>query len=145
MKRTIRLEPVPKFRARQRFINGKVISYTPTKTAKAQKATEEILKTQWGEPLPPRVPLKLTVTFWRQKPKWIRPRESMPVRKPDTDNFLKLFMDALSGIAYNDDAQVVKIIANKWWTPGSQAMKRGQVRPPETMGYTEYDLVEYKL
>ena len=145
MKRTIRLEPVPKFRARMRFVNGKAITFTPTKTAKAQKAIVKALNERPVKPFPPRVPLKLTVTFWRCKPKWIRPRESMPVRKPDTDNYLKLLMDALSGIAFVDDAQITTIIVCKRWTLGSQAMKRGQVRPPETKGYIEFTIVEDKL
>lgn len=33
----------------------------------------------------------------------------MPTTKPDGDNILKVVMDALNGLAYDDDKQVVKM------------------------------------
>lgn len=37
----------------------------------------------------------------------------LPSRKPDIDNVLKAVLDALNGVAYKDDAKVVRISANK--------------------------------
>ena len=38
------------------------------------------------------------------------------ITKPDTDNVVKLVLDALNKTAYDDDNQVVKITAFKKWT-----------------------------
>lgn len=37
----------------------------------------------------------------------------MPCKKPDIDNVVKAVLDAINGIAYEDDAQVVMISASK--------------------------------
>ena len=43
-----------------------------------------------------------------------------PQTKPDIDNVVKVVCDALNKVAYNDDTQVVKIVAEKYYgeTPG---------------------------
>lgn len=38
-----------------------------------------------------------------------------PAKKPDTDNIFKCITDALSGIAYKDDKQIVAATVNKWY------------------------------
>lgn len=35
------------------------------------------------------------------------------IKKPDVDNLAKTVLDALNGIAYNDDSQVIKMIVSK--------------------------------
>lgn len=37
-------------------------------------------------------------------------------KKPDCDNIAKIILDALNGIAYNDDKQVVSLIVRKHYT-----------------------------
>lgn len=50
-------------------------------------------------------------------PRWKRQKalsgEIMPEKKPDCDNIAKAVLDALNGIAYKDDSQVVKLIVDK--------------------------------
>lgn len=43
-----------------------------------------------------------------------------PTKKPDCDNIAKIICDALNGIAYYDDSQIVKIEVDKVYneTPG---------------------------
>jgi Holliday junction resolvase RusA-like endonuclease len=36
-----------------------------------------------------------------------------PTKKPDCDNIIKAVLDALNGVAYYDDSQVVKICIRK--------------------------------
>ena len=145
MKRIVRLEPVPKGRAKHRIFNGMVLGYTSHRTRKAENAIREAITRRPLTPFEPLIPLKLTVTFWRQKSKWLKRRETMPFRKPDLDNFLKLLLDALNGLAFADDAQITTTIVKKRWTPGSQAVKRGKDRPPKSEGYIEFTLEEDKL
>ena len=37
----------------------------------------------------------------------------LPAKKPDLDNVAKIVCDALNGVAYKDDAQVVKLTVHK--------------------------------
>lgn len=42
-------------------------------------------------------------------------RVQRPVKKPDGDNIIKVVCDALNGIAYHDDAQIVDMIIRKYY------------------------------
>ena len=44
--------------------------------------------------------------IWQNKP---------DANKPDLDNLVKFVKDALQGIIYKDDQQVVKVVATKSW------------------------------
>lgn len=37
----------------------------------------------------------------------------LPLKKPDMDNIVKVVADALNGVAYNDDTQIVLVSAKK--------------------------------
>ena len=39
-----------------------------------------------------------------------------PTKKPDVDNIAKVVLDALNGIAYKDDAQIVSQSIEKWYS-----------------------------
>lgn len=38
-----------------------------------------------------------------------------PVKKPDGDNIIKVVCDALNGLAYHDDAQIVDMVVRKYY------------------------------
>ena len=38
-----------------------------------------------------------------------------PTKKPDADNILKIVCDALNGVAYHDDKQIVEAKVCKFW------------------------------
>ena len=42
---------------------------------------------------------------------------------PDIDNVLKAVMDALNGVAYEDDKQVVEVICRKWYSQSTGFLK----------------------
>lgn len=44
-----------------------------------------------------------------------------PTRRPDLDNQIKAIADALNGVAYTDDKQVVSIKVNKIWSESNKA------------------------
>lgn len=132
MKITINYEPTAKGRPRVKFVNGQVISYTPQKTQDAQEAIKAILLSGSLTPFPKHTPIKLSVTFYRTKSKWLPKKESLPFRKPDLDNFNKLILDSLNTIAFPDDAQVTTLISKKRWSPNNH-------------GFIEVKLEEDKL
>ena len=41
--------------------------------------------------------------------------ERFPTKKPDCDNVLKIIADALNGIAYHDDSQIVRATVEKYF------------------------------
>ena len=41
-------------------------------------------------------------------------------KKPDVDNIIKVVLDALNKVAYQDDTQVVEVIAIKRWSNESR-------------------------
>jgi Holliday junction resolvase RusA-like endonuclease len=52
---------------------------------------------------------------WSKKKKavmWGKPHTS----KPDIDNLVKAILDALNGVAFNDDSQIWEIQSSKIWT-----------------------------
>lgn len=111
---TFYLEPVGKARVRTTIKDGKAWVYTPDKTAYA----EEFIKASvisWANkkgvksfPIFERgLPLRMTTTFVRSRPKSIPKKVEMPVTKPDLDNYIKLVKDSIRGIIYYDDSQVV--------------------------------------
>lgn len=111
-----------KGKGRPRFSNygGFVKAYTPADTA----SYENLIKVQfritcgkWYSELP----LKMKITAIHGIPKSTSKKdrarmlsgELKPTKKPDFDNICKIICDALNGIAYKDDTQVVELKMQK--------------------------------
>lgn len=107
-------EPVAKERPRTNMATGVV--YTPAKT----KNYEETVKWYYrmaahGARFPDNEPLSMLVVAYRPIPKsasakkksLMRAGAERPITKPDWDNVGKIVSDALNGIAYRDDSQIV--------------------------------------
>jgi len=67
----------------------------------------------------------LRVVFWMPRPQakcWkTKPMPAYPhIKKPDLDNLIKSVKDALTGVVYQDDAQVQKVFAEKWVCSGDR-------------------------
>lgn len=109
---TVYGNPVPKGRPRVvRLKNGKSLTFTPDKTA----AWEESIQGQALKHMPERLlegPLAVTMTFYFVKPASAR-RRKYPHVRPDLDNAVKSVKDALNGLMWKDDAQIVDLIALK--------------------------------
>ena len=54
-----------------------------------------------------------------------------PLGRPDVDNFIKLIQDALNGITYRDDAQITKIVSEKFlsFTPRTEIIMSWAEQP----------------
>ena len=44
----------------------------------------------------------------------------LPTKKPDCDNIAKIVLDALNGIAYHDDSQVVELMVQKRYSESAR-------------------------
>jgi len=116
---TIDYEPTPKGVPRVKYVNGQVITYYHWKTTQALEAIRKLINDMNLEPFPPHIPLSLTVSFFRTKSRWLPKKETMPFRKCDLDNLLKLSLDTLTGTIVPDDAQFTSIYAKKRWSDKS--------------------------
>lgn len=116
---TFEIEPVPQLRPR---VSSRpyLRVYDPPKVKQFKSLLRSLAANQYARP-PLIGPLSVSLTFYRPVQKSISKTErerrlsnqSKPVVKPDTDNYIKSTLDALNGVLWHDDAQIVKITAEK--------------------------------
>lgn len=105
---TVYGNPIPKARARTvRLKNGKSHSFTPIET----EIWENIIRTSALPHRPERLlegALALEATFYFMPPKNRPKKRVYPSVKPDLDNLTKSVKDALEGLIYANDSQIVE-------------------------------------
>lgn len=122
------IEPKPKERPRARLAKTKdgkpyVQMYTPSATEKYEETIRKAWIRENGEE-PLMGPLVVHLMFGMRIPKSTNKtdrvamleRRKRPITKPDLDNCAKSVLDALNGIAYKDDNQIVTMYAKKYYT-----------------------------
>lgn len=109
-------------KGRPRFTRGGH-AYTPKATRDYEVAIREAYMNAPRKPREPfSGPIAVSILTYRQLPK-STPKSvfSEPdTHKPDIDNVAKVVLDALNGIAWEDDAQVVSLTVsklNRTWSP----------------------------
>ena len=115
LKTTIFVEPTAKARPRSTIIAGRVRTYTPKKTRNAEAMIGAMVRTQVMElgSFEEGVPLRLEATFYRERPKHLPKRVTMPVSRPDYDNYAKLLTDSLEKYIYKNDSQICTAVIRK--------------------------------
>lgn len=68
-------------------------------------------------PAPVEGPLVLRLDFFLRRPVSLPKRETFHVKKPDSSNLLKAVEDAMRGIVYRDDSQLVDVRVLKHYDP----------------------------
>lgn len=115
----------PKAKGRPKFARmGKFVrAYTPAQTVKEEASfREQALPYRPDKPIEGEITLIVDIyrdipkSFSNRKASVCELRELRPVTKPDIDNYLKLICDALNGIFWHDDAQIVTIFAAKFYS-----------------------------
>lgn len=124
MEATFTIYGKPEGKARPRVtIHG---TYTPKKTKQYEQAVQADFKAQCRGMYFDNKPLQVEITANFPIPKRTPKNQRIdmlaghirPTKKPDCDNISKIILDALNGIAYHDDSQVVAIWVEKWYVPG---------------------------
>ena len=93
--------------------------YTPDDTAAYEDLARIKFKEQHRQPLEGEVAARITAYYGIPKSAPRKRRELMeanqirPMKKPDADNVSKIILDALNGLAYHDDSQVVELTISK--------------------------------
>ena len=94
---TVNGNPIPK--GRPKFYNGHAV--TPEKTRDYEKLVRDGAAICWqGEPTTE--PVRVELLFWRGDK-----------RRADIDNLAKAILDALNGVVWEDDGQIIKLVAHK--------------------------------
>ena len=108
--------PFVRGKSRPRVARATKHMYTPSATVEAMDEIRHAWRTIAGNAKAPMGrPVRVVITCQRPLPK-SRPKsvDSEPdVVKPDVDTVAKLVLDALNGIAWQDDAQVVALHVRK--------------------------------
>lgn len=98
-------------------------TYTPKETVNAETLIKKLyILGNYGKQL--EGALSMTVKAYFQIPKSkskkikhdMRMGDIRHTSRPDADNLLKLVGDALNGLAYHDDSQIVSATVEKWYS-----------------------------
>lgn len=87
-----------------------IIPDSPAKLRKWRRTVRATCMAAGVKPIPG--PIELELEFWIPRPKSVK-RESPIVRGSDLDKLARAILDAIDGVAYDDDAQVVALRATK--------------------------------
>lgn len=110
-------EPVGKGRPKHTTVNGYTRTYTPAKTVNYESLIKMAFEHKYPnfDPFVKDVPLKVQMAAYYSIPaSWSLKKQKLavagyirPTKKPDTDNIAKM-KDAMNGLVWHDDAQVVE-------------------------------------
>jgi Holliday junction resolvase RusA-like endonuclease len=111
-------EPAAQGRPRFTTINGHAQAYDPAKSRNYKEYVRFFAVQQMDGHAPLEGALALSVRVYRQMPKSFSAKKQAlaesggirPTTKPDIDNYVKGIKDALKGICWHDDSQVVEYI-----------------------------------
>jgi Holliday junction resolvase RusA-like endonuclease len=129
---TIRLPGVPRGKQRPRL--GKFGVYTPEQTVKYETSLAWVAKQAMNGREPLEGPLDVLIVSAFPVPASYSKRRALdcitgaehPTKKPDADNLIKM-LDALNGIVWRDDCQIINASIRKVYT--KEPMLTIQVRP----------------
>ena len=97
-------------------------AYTPQRTRDYEDSVRQCFQIEHGNPqLEGALILELDLYF--AIPKSARKKDipamrtglTRPIKRPDLDNCLKAVSDALNGVAYKDDSQIVAVVVQKFY------------------------------
>lgn len=118
---TLAGDPQGKGRARAARVGAFVRMYTPAKTRSYEGMIRTAAMDAMGFRPPIDVPVELTLRAVFAVPaSWSKKKRAAailggikPAKKPDLDNIAKAWSDAMNGVVYRDDAQIVRVALDK--------------------------------
>lgn len=120
---TVPGEPVAKGRARTVSKGSKTWSFTPQKTKQYEEVVKMYALRHRQSPLLTKalfaeilVYKSIPKTFSKKRTEMAISEELRPTTRPDSDNYAKLVLDALNGLIYEDDSQVVDLQVSKFYS-----------------------------
>lgn len=96
---------------RPRFSKGH--TYTPKQTVDYERYIRECYIGSSGKTLSGALKCRIEAFYSLPKSKLKLGYDTPCTKRPDLDNICKVVLDALNKVAYNDDSQIVELIATK--------------------------------
>lgn len=119
----------PQGKARARTVYNKNLSHSVSYTPENDLLYENLIKAMYinaakGTKFDKEIPVALRIVARFEPPKSTSKKKTqqmlageIPVlKKPDMDNIVKVVADALNGVAYRDDTQIVFVAAKKTYS-----------------------------
>lgn len=103
----------PKGKQRPRFSRKSRKIYTPSETTSYEQEIRKAYISAGGTMLSETAAISILISAEYAKAR--TSKKVFPTLKPDWDNIGKIVSDALNGIAYKDDAQIVTAVIHKAW------------------------------
>lgn len=113
------------------------IAYTPKQTVNYETFVKQLYFEQYHREKPFEGPVRVRIVAYMPIPQGtskVKKTDMMrgiirPTKKPDVDNIIKIIADALNGMAYQDDKQIVSCTVEKVYSdvPRVQVEIRGVV------------------
>jgi Holliday junction resolvase RusA-like endonuclease len=115
---TVLGRPEPQGSSKAFVVGGKarIMSANPKMKGYRQEVGWAALRALQGRETPlygKHVPVMITIRFYFIKPSSAKKSRTCPVVPPDLDKLCRATFDALKGVAWVDDAQVVQVFATK--------------------------------
>lgn len=119
----------PVGKGRPRFSKGGH-AYTPAKTASYEAYVRAAWMQSWHSAPPAGVPVMVRIeavfpiphSYTKKRKRQILEGGVPALKKPDIDNIVKIILDALNGVAYADDKDIIEVHARKRYQgPGEEA------------------------
>lgn len=120
---TIPGNPVAQGRPRAARRGNRIMMYDPKPSKDYKEYVAKIAK-EYAPEEPTEAALGVQMKIYREIPKSTTKKDrklineglKRPVVRPDTDNYTKAILDALNGIIYKDDSQIVDLKASKYYS-----------------------------
>jgi len=111
----------PTAQGRARFGNGRAYD---TEKSRSYKEYVRLIAAQHAPEIPLEGPIVFMVDIYKPIPKNFSKKKTIeaenrvlrPTTKPDGSNYLKGLEDAMNGIIWRDDSQLVDIWVSKWYS-----------------------------
>ena len=120
------VEPVAQGRPRIIYIGKKPSVKDPEKSKQFKELCADLARVYMNNgrmvKFGPKIPLEARFEFIIPRPIHMDKSRTLPVVRPDLDNYVKAIKDALNEVCYHDDSQIVNLIARKRYVePGHAA------------------------
>ena len=80
------------------------------------------------------IPVRMELDFYFAKPNSVNKKRLFPVVKPDLDKLVRSTTDALTGILFCDDAQIVELVARKHYGVPERVGIKMQIAAEKALG-----------
>jgi Holliday junction resolvase RusA-like endonuclease len=128
-------EPMWSARMRVATIRGRGRLFEPKENAHSKKHIVDHALAEWGDAPLTELPIFLELeTVWAWPDSWSKKKRERSggwkTSRPDLDNIVKVYKDALNGVVWKDDCQVVKETVTKRYGDRPSSLLRLRIATP---------------